>query len=50
MITVASNNLQVDRVLFGTFLFILIGVITVESIRRVERRYASWRNDLTVVA
>jgi NitT/TauT family transport system permease protein len=50
MITVASNNLQVDRVLFGTFLFILVGVLTVESIRRVERRFAAWRDDLSVAA
>jgi NitT/TauT family transport system permease protein len=47
MITVASNNLQTDRVLFGTFLFIALGVVTVEGIRRVERRFAAWRNDLS---
>jgi ABC-type nitrate/sulfonate/bicarbonate transport system permease component len=47
MITVASNNLQVGRVLFGTFLFILLGVVSVEAVRRVERRYSIWRQDLS---
>lgn len=47
MISVASHNLQIDRVLFGTFLFIALGVLTVEGIRSVERRYASWRDDLS---
>lgn len=46
MITVATNNLQVDRVLFGAFLFILFGVVAVEALRRVERRYAVWRQEV----
>jgi NitT/TauT family transport system permease protein len=50
MITVASNNLQIDRVLFGTFLFILVGVVTIEAIRRIERRYALWRHDVGLAA
>jgi len=47
MITIASNNLQIDRVLFGTFLFIIVGVLSVEAVRRVERRFSSWRQDLS---
>lgn len=48
MIVIASNNLQIDRVLFGTFLFISLGLITTEALRRVERRFAGWRQDLRV--
>jgi NitT/TauT family transport system permease protein len=47
MIVVASNNLQIDRVLFGTFVFIALGLLTVGAIRLVERRYATWRDDLS---
>ena len=43
MITVASNNVQVNRVYFATFVLILIGFISVEATRRLERRYAAWR-------
>jgi NitT/TauT family transport system permease protein len=46
MITVAGNNLQIDRVLFGAFLFIALGVLCVEGIRRIEGRFSKWRNDL----
>jgi NitT/TauT family transport system permease protein len=47
MITIASNNLQIDRVLFGTFLFMATGIVGVEGIRRIERRYSTWREDLS---
>jgi NitT/TauT family transport system permease protein len=43
MITVASNNLQVNRVLFATFLLIVLGFASVEATRRLERRFATWR-------
>jgi NitT/TauT family transport system permease protein len=43
MITIASNNLQVNRVYFATLILILIGFISVEATRRLERRYAAWR-------
>ncbi|MPZ70724.1 MAG: ABC transporter permease subunit [Actinobacteria bacterium] len=49
MIVVASNNLQVDRVLFGTFLFIALGMVTTEILRRIEKRFAVWRQDLRVL-
>jgi NitT/TauT family transport system permease protein len=48
MITVASNNLQMDRLLFATILFIIVGLATVEAIRKVEQRAAPWRGDLTL--
>lgn len=43
MIAQASNSFQIDRVLFGTILLILIGFAAVEILRRVERRYARWQ-------
>jgi NitT/TauT family transport system permease protein len=46
MITVASNNLQVNRVLFATFVLILIGFTSVEATRRLEQRFAAWRQTL----
>jgi NitT/TauT family transport system permease protein len=46
MITVASNNLQVNRVLFATFVLIALGFVSVEATRRLERRYANWRQVL----
>jgi NitT/TauT family transport system permease protein len=46
MITVASNNLQIDRVLFATSLFIAFGLIAVEAMRRVEQAIAPWRTEM----
>jgi ABC-type nitrate/sulfonate/bicarbonate transport system permease component len=43
MIRIASNNFQIDRMLFAVFLLILLGLTTVEIIRRLERRLAPWR-------
>jgi NitT/TauT family transport system permease protein len=46
MINVASNNLQVNRVLFATLILILIGFTSVEATRRVEQRFAAWRQTI----
>jgi NitT/TauT family transport system permease protein len=46
MITVASNNLQVNRVLFATFVLIAWGFLSVAATRRLERRFANWRQAL----
>jgi NitT/TauT family transport system permease protein len=48
MIERASHSLRGDRVLFGTLLFISVGVIMFELLRRVEDRFAPWRRDTTV--
>lgn len=45
MITVASNNLQIDRVLFATSLFIVFGLLAVEAMRHIEQRLAPWRTE-----
>jgi ABC-type nitrate/sulfonate/bicarbonate transport system permease component len=50
MISIAGNNLQVNRVLFGTLLFIILGLVSVEAIRRIEHRFATWRQDLSMLA
>ena len=46
MISVASNNLQVNRVLFATFILIVLGFSSVEATRRLERRFAVWRQTI----
>lgn len=43
MITVASQTLQASRLLFGVILLTLMGVVSVELLRLVERRYQRWR-------
>jgi NitT/TauT family transport system permease protein len=43
MISRASAVLQVDRMLFGVFVFTLAGVLGVEALRRVERHIERWR-------
>ena len=43
-----TNN--TDRVLFGTLLFITVGVVMFELLRHVEDRFAPWRRDTTVAA
>jgi NitT/TauT family transport system permease protein len=43
MITVASNNLQVNRVFFATFVLIAIGFASVYATSRLEQRFAAWR-------
>jgi NitT/TauT family transport system permease protein len=46
MISVASNNLQVNRVLFATLILIVLGFASVEATRRLEQRFAAWRQTL----
>ena len=43
MITVASHTLQTDRLLFGVILLTFMGVVGVEALRIVERRFERWR-------
>jgi len=43
MIRRASENRQGDRMLFGVLLFTFAGIIGVEIIRAVERRFQKWR-------
>lgn len=43
MITVAGHTLQTDRLLFGVILLTLMGVVGVELLRQVERRFQKWR-------
>lgn len=43
MITRASQNLQADRMLFGVLIFTVAGIIGVEGVRIIERRFQRWR-------
>ncbi len=43
MITIAAQTLQTDRLLFGVILLTLMGVVAVELLRVVERRFQAWR-------
>ena len=43
MITVASHTMQTDRLLFGVLLLTFMGVLLVEVLRQVERRFQRWR-------
>jgi NitT/TauT family transport system permease protein len=43
MIRRASENRQGDRMLFGVLLFTIAGIIGVQLIRIVERRFQKWR-------
>jgi NitT/TauT family transport system permease protein len=43
MITLASQTLQTDRLLFGVILLTLMGVVLVELLRIVEKRFQRWR-------
>lgn len=43
MITAASQTLQTSRLLFGVILLTLMGVIGVEMVRILERRFEKWR-------
>lgn len=47
MIFLASNSLQIDRMLFALIFLITIGVISVELLARFERRFSRWRDDLS---
>lgn len=48
MIFAASINLDSARLLFATIFLIVLGVITVEIVRRIELRFTTWRDDLSV--
>ncbi|MCC6177002.1 MAG: ABC transporter permease [Chloroflexi bacterium] len=43
MISIASQTLQTDRLLFGVLLLTLMGVVLVEVLRVVEKRFQRWR-------
>jgi ABC-type nitrate/sulfonate/bicarbonate transport system permease component len=43
MITIASQTLQTDRLLFGVILLTFMGVIAVEALRQIEKRFQQWR-------
>lgn len=43
MIKKASDQLQVDRVLFGVSLFTFSGILLVEAVRRIEKYFQRWR-------
>lgn len=43
MITIASQTLQTDRLLFGVLILTFMGVALVEVLRVVERRFQQWR-------
>ena len=43
MITIASHTLQTSRLLFGVLLLTFMGVLAVEMLRQVERRFQRWR-------
>lgn len=43
MIAVAGQTLQTDRLLFGVILLTMMGVILVELLRIVEKRFQRWR-------
>lgn len=47
LILFASNSLDTDRVLFAVLFMIVIGVASVEALRRLEARFATWRDDLS---
>jgi len=43
MINKASQQLAVDRLLFGVLLFTFAGIVGVEAVRRVEQYFQRWR-------
>lgn len=46
MIALASQTMQIDRLLFGVLLITFMGVIAVEILRVVEHRFEQWRPKL----
>jgi ABC-type nitrate/sulfonate/bicarbonate transport system permease component len=40
---VASHSMQIDKLLFGVLLITGMGVVAVELLRLVERRFERWR-------
>jgi NitT/TauT family transport system permease protein len=47
LIAFASNSLDIDRVLFAVLFLVVIGVVCVEGLRRLDARFATWRDDLS---
>lgn len=47
LIIFASTALDIDRVLFAVLFLVVIGVICVEALRRLDARFATWRDDLS---
>ncbi|HWO42949.1 MAG TPA: ABC transporter permease [Candidatus Eisenbacteria bacterium] len=43
MITVAGATFQTDKVFVGVLIFAISGMVSMELISRVERRFSSWR-------
>jgi ABC-type nitrate/sulfonate/bicarbonate transport system permease component len=43
MILIAGQQAQTDRLLFGVLIFTLAGVVLIESMRLLERRFQKWR-------
>ena len=43
MILIAGQQTQTDRLLFGVLIFTLVGVVLIESLRLLERRFQMWR-------
>lgn len=43
MIALASHSMQIDKLLFGVLLITFMGVVAVELLRVVERRFERWR-------
>ncbi len=47
MIFQATESLQIAKMLFGVIVLIVIAVLIVEAVGRFERRFSSWRDDLS---
>ena len=43
MILIAGQQAQTDRLLFGVLIFTVVGVVLIESMRLIERRFENWR-------
>jgi NitT/TauT family transport system permease protein len=39
----ASDTLQTDRLLFAVLIFTFTGIILVEALRQIEKRFQRWR-------
>jgi NitT/TauT family transport system permease protein len=48
MIRIASNNLQIDRMLFAVIILIVFGLTTTSAIAFIDRRFAPWRTQTEV--
>ena len=50
MIFRAANALEMDRMFLGVIVLVVLALAAVEVISRFERRFTSWRDDLSTVA